>query len=138
MSHFLPAMGLAVRALRTRIDRSLQSHGLRLGQLQILQVLWQEDGLTPRALAERLTVEMPTITRTVQRMIRDGLVRREANPLDARSVRIMLTNRGRDVRESVSGVLDDETTVVLNGFDERERGAFIEYLERVARNARDD
>jgi DNA-binding MarR family transcriptional regulator len=133
---FFPAMGVAVRALRARVDRALQAHGLRLGQFQILQMLWKEDGLTPRELAERLAVEMPTVTRTVQRMVRDGLVRREANPIDARSVRILLTTHGLEVRDVVSGVLEDETTNALDGFSPPECDAFVDFLDRVARNAR--
>ena len=68
------ALGNAVRALRARVDRTLQHSGLRLGQYQVLRHLWEEDGLTPREIADRLGVEMPTVTRTVQRMVRDGLV----------------------------------------------------------------
>lgn len=133
---FLPAMGVAVRALRGRIDRALQEHGLRLGQYQILQMLWDDDGLTPRDLAERLAVEMPTVTRTVQRMMRDALVRREANPVDARSVRIWLTDRGRDVRGLVSEIFEAETAHALAGFSSAERDQFVEFLERVTKNSR--
>lgn len=135
---FLPAMGVAVRALRGRIDRALQEHGLRLGQYQILQMLWDDDGLTPRDLAERLAVEMPTVTRTVQRMMRDALVRREANPVDARSVRIWLTDRGRDVRSLVSDIFEAETAHALAGFSPGERDQFVDFLERVTKNSRSE
>lgn len=131
-------MGVAVRGLRARIDRALQEHGLRLGQYQILQMLWEQDGLTPGDLAERLAVEMPTVTRTVQRMIRDELVRREANPLDARSVRIWLTPRGLGVRELVSDIFEEETSHALAGFSAAERDQFVDFLERVTRNSRAD
>lgn len=131
-------MGVAVRGLRARIDRALQEHGLRLGQYQILQMLWEQDGLTPGDLAERLAVEMPTVTRTVQRMIRDELVRREANPLDARSVRIWLTSRGLGVRELVSDIFEEETSHALAGFSAAERDQFVDFLERVTRNSRAD
>lgn len=136
--HFFPTLGAAVRALRGRTDRALQAHGLRLGQFQVLQMLWEEDGLTPREIAERLSVEMPTVTRTVQRMMRDELVRREANPLDARSVRIWLTERGNSVRDVVSGILETETGHALSGFTPQEQEQLIDLLERVTRNSRTD
>lgn len=134
----LSTIGGAVRALRARIDRSLQAVGLRLGQYQLLKLLWSEDGLTPRELSERLAVEMPTVTRTVQRMIRDGLARREAHPDDARSVRIYLTDRGLRLRERVSELLAEETERALQGFSDAERGTLVELMNRVGANARHD
>lgn len=132
----LDAIGAAVRGLRSRLDRALQEAGLRLGQYQLLRLLWEHDGLTPRELADRLTVEMPTVTRTVQRLVRDGLVRRHAHPSDARSVRIYLTERGRRVRERVSEIFAQETERALEGFSAGERATLVELMRRMAANTR--
>jgi len=137
-SDVLESFTAAVRALRARFDRGLQSHGLRLAQARILRALWEQNGLTPRELSELLAVEMPTITRTVQRMIRDGLVSREAHPTDARSVRIALTDRGNALRDVVRKVYADETTQALEGLSEPDLRAFVACLDRINRNARRD
>jgi DNA-binding MarR family transcriptional regulator len=133
----LESFTAAVRALRSRVDRELQSHGLRVGQASILRALWAHDGLTPRELSDQLAVEMPTITRTVQRMVRDGLVGREAHPTDARSVRIHLTPRADGLRDAVREVLERETAAALDGFSHDEQRSLIEFLERMHRNARE-
>ena len=131
-------IGATVRAMRGRLDRSLQDAGLRLGQYQLLRLLWDRDGRTPRELSEGLEVEMPTVTRTVQRLLRDGFVRREAHPDDARSVRIYLTDRGTQARECVSEILACETERALEGFDGPERERLVELMERIAQNVRHD
>jgi MarR family transcriptional regulator, organic hydroperoxide resistance regulator len=132
------ALGNAVRTIRARVDRTLQHSGLRLGQYQVLRHLWDDDGLTPREIADRLDVEMPTITRTVQRMVRDGLVQRRAHPADARSVRIYLTKRGSDLRPVLSEIVGEQTERALRGFSAQERSDFADLLERLAENCRDD
>ncbi len=131
---FLPTLGLAVRALRAHMDRLLSEHGLRLGQFQLLRVLWDRDGLTPRELAEKVGVEMPTVTRTVQRMMRDGLVRREANPRDARSVHIFVTAKGEGLKTIASRVMERGTETALRGFSEQERAALVAELRRIVGN----
>jgi DNA-binding MarR family transcriptional regulator len=131
----LQALGAAVRLLRGQLDAELREHGLRLGQFNVLRLLWEEDGLTPRELSERLTVEMPTVTRTVQRMLRDGLVRRQAHPDDARSVRIFLTHRGLTVRDELEAVLERFTERVLRGISPRERADFVTLLHQLSANA---
>jgi MarR family transcriptional regulator, organic hydroperoxide resistance regulator len=130
-------LGNTVRTIRARVDRSLQEAGLRLGQYQVLRHLWEQDGLTPREIAERLDVEMPTVTRTVQRMVRDGLVQRQAHPADARSVRIYLTKRGGDLHACLAAIVEEETERSLRGFSSQERAALVRMLERIAENSRD-
>ncbi len=130
-------LGSTVRAIRARFDRALQTMGLRLGQYQVLRALWECDGMTPREIAAELGVEMPTVTRTVQRMLRDGLVRREANPGDARSVRIYLTARSAELRERVTHLKDAQTAVALQGLRPQQLQVLVELLERIEANARD-
>ena len=132
------SLGNAVRTLRARVDRSLQRFGLRLGQYQVLLLLWDEDELTPREIAGRLGVEMPTVTRTVQRMVRDGLVSRCAHPDDARSVRICLSDRGRALRPTLAEIIQEETEHSLRGFVAQERTTFARMLDRMAENNREE
>jgi DNA-binding MarR family transcriptional regulator len=128
----LRALGTTVRLLRGRLDTELQQHGLRLGQFNVLRLLWEHDGLTPRELSDRLAVEMPTVTRTVQRMLRDGLVRRQAHPDDARSVRIFLTPKGVETRERIAGLLERFTEHALRDLSASERAAFVSMLDRIS------
>ncbi len=137
MSDVLPAFGSAVKALRVRMDRLLREHGLRLGQFQVLRELWVRDGQTPRELAAAGGVEMPTVTRTVQRMVRDGLVVRESNPDDARSVRIRLTDRGRAMETVATAVRDRVTELALLGFSAEREAAFRRALEQITANLRE-
>ena len=130
-------LGNTVRMLRARVDRALQHVGLRLGQFQVLSHLWKEDGLTPRQIALRLDVEMPTVTRTVQRMVRDGLVRREAHQSDARSVRIYLTKRGSELEPVLESILDREKEHALRGFAPGERAMLVQMLDRITENSRE-
>jgi MarR family transcriptional regulator, organic hydroperoxide resistance regulator len=130
-------LGNTVRTVRARVDRSLQGLGLRLGQYQVLRHLWEQDGLTPREIADRLDVEMPTVTRTVQRMVRDGLVMRQAHPADARSVRIYLTKRGQDLHSTLATIVEEETERSLRGFSTQERASLVRMLDRISENSRD-
>jgi MarR family transcriptional regulator, organic hydroperoxide resistance regulator len=132
------ALGNVVRVVRARMDRALQRSGLRLGQYQVLRHLWDDDGLTPREIADRLTVEMPTVTRTVQRMVRDGLVERHAHPDDARSVRIYLTKRGLELRMQLAETVAEQTEHAMRGFAADERETFVAMLERISENAKDE
>jgi DNA-binding MarR family transcriptional regulator len=68
--------------------------GLTIPQMRLLWALRDDDGLPVGALAERLGVNPSTITGHVDRLVRQGLVRREEDPSDRRIVRNFLTDDG--------------------------------------------
>jgi DNA-binding MarR family transcriptional regulator len=72
--------------------------GLTYPQYLVLGALWQEDGQTIGAIAERLALESSTITPLVKRLEQSGFVSRQRNAADERQVHVRLTQAGRDVR----------------------------------------
>ena len=89
------------RAFASRLANELRPHGVGIGQWAVLLHLWSTDGLTQAQLARRVAIEQPTMVRTVDRLERDGLVTREPDPDDRRSSRIALTERGRNLRNTL-------------------------------------
>jgi DNA-binding MarR family transcriptional regulator len=67
----------------------------------VLSHLWEQDGLTPSELADRLGVEPPTITNMLSRMEKGGFLERCRDQRDARCTRVHLTEKGRELREPV-------------------------------------
>jgi DNA-binding MarR family transcriptional regulator len=71
----------------------------------VLLPLFEQDGLRMGQLAARARLAKQTLTTMVRQMERDGLVRREADPHDARAWRVHLTCRARELEEAVEPVL---------------------------------
>ena len=68
-------------------------------QYLVFLALWGEDGLTVRALGDKLFLDSGTITPLVKRLEGRGLLRRERDKADERQVRVFLTPQGRALRE---------------------------------------
>ncbi|MBI2913385.1 MAG: MarR family transcriptional regulator [Chloroflexi bacterium] len=74
--------------------------GLSMTQLRVLFNLRAEEGLAAGTLAERLSIMPSTLTRIMDRLVRNDLVRREVDDDDRRLVRHHLTSAGlRTVEE---------------------------------------
>src|SRR2546425_9955051 len=65
--------------------------GLTMTQLRVLFILRGEDGLPAGSLAEYLEITPSTVTRIMDRLVSNGLVRREVDDDDRRLVRHRLT-----------------------------------------------
>ncbi|HXK32423.1 MAG TPA: MarR family transcriptional regulator, partial [Dehalococcoidia bacterium] len=68
--------------------------GLTIAQMRLLWTLRDEDGQPVGALAEHLGVNPSTITGHIDRLVKQGLVRREEDADDRRVVRNYLTETG--------------------------------------------
>ncbi len=77
----------------------LDELGVTYPQYLVLNVLWENDGQTVGAIAERLLLESSTITPLVKRLEAALLVTRKRQRDDERRVLVSLTKRGRDLRE---------------------------------------
>lgn len=102
----LIALRFADRAARKAVAEELAGTGLHTGQELVLAKLLHLGSLPVAQLAKVLDVEVPTATKTTQRMEAAGLVRRVRSSADARQVGIELTERGTELAHTVREVYD--------------------------------
>ena len=82
----------------------LEALELTYPQYLVFLVLWETDGITVKALGDKLFLDSGTITPLVKRLEARGLLRRERDKQDERQVRIHLTEEGRALREKALAV----------------------------------
>lgn len=112
----LDALQACHRAHRARLAALLAPHGLHPGQDALLTLVWDDPGLRQSALADRLGVEPPTVSRMIARLERGGLIERRRDPHDARLWRIHPTPRSRLLEATVRrsrGELEEAIAVAL-------------------------
>src|SRR5215210_2318602 len=89
------------KAMARELAGRLAARGASLGQWGVLLFLWAQDGRSQGELARLVAIEDATMVRTIDRMERDGLVRRERDAQDRRRVNVFLTEEGRRLRDSL-------------------------------------
>jgi DNA-binding MarR family transcriptional regulator len=137
LGDFEDAFRLAKHALGHASFGVFARHGVHEGQQFVLRSLWREDGLTPGQIARRLGLATPTVTRAATRMEAAGLLRREPHPSDGRLVRLMLTERGRELEQVIGPEMRALTEHTLAGFSIEERAELIRALRRIHGNLSD-
>lgn len=132
MGEFLRLFTRAHKLMRAATDDNLSQYGVRVGQNLVLEVLWEDDGLTPGQLAARLGVATPTVVKSASRMAAAGLLTRRRDETDARLVRLHLTDHARAVREPIEAArraLEERVTANLTEEERRLlRGALTKII----------
>lgn len=97
----------AHQILLSQLDTLLKPHDLTFARYEALVLLvFSRTGALPLSkIGERLMVHPTSVTNTVGRLERAGLVRRMRNPRDGRGVLAEITERGRGVVAEATGDL---------------------------------
>jgi DNA-binding MarR family transcriptional regulator len=98
---FLEASTVVIDVLDQEMDAE---RGLPLRWYDVLIRLEEGDGVRMNELADRILFSKSGLTRMVDRMEQEGLVRRERPPEDRRVIRVFLTDEGRERMRSAREV----------------------------------
>lgn len=74
---------------------------LSLLQIQTLLFLLEHPSIQMGDLASFFSIEMPTATNLINKLVREDLVSRQQDKEDRRLVRILLTGKGKELLENV-------------------------------------
>ncbi len=102
--------------------------GLTMTQVRVLYTLQVEDGLAAGELAERLNVRPSTVTRIVDRLVRNKLVARDVDDSDRRLVRHRLTKKGAGVFRELQSMGRERLTRVFDRLDDKQVERVVEAL----------
>ncbi len=127
-------LSLAARGARTALSQRLALLDVYPGQDAVLLAIGEEDGISLRDLAERLSVRPPTITKTVTRLAAQGLVEKRLSNSDGRQNHAHLTERGAALVDAVGKSRKRVERDALKGFSNKERKTLRKLLERVTAN----
>ena len=85
----------AAKQVRLRMEDALAEVGGSFAMFAVLDAVAIEPGLSQRAIAQRLSIEGPSITRHLDHLEGEGLVTRQRDQIDRRVIHITLTAAGQ-------------------------------------------
>ncbi|MBI2957311.1 MAG: MarR family transcriptional regulator [Chloroflexi bacterium] len=127
--HLCFKLGKVVRRVYNLYHQPLAVFGLTPSQLFVFSALWMEDGINFSDLANRVAIDVSTLTGIIDRMEKVGFVERRPDPKDRRAVRLFLTEKGLDTGPAILKLADDLDSVMRRQFPK----ADMETFERVLR-----
>lgn len=115
---------------------ALAEFGLTTPKMRAMAVLAVQDGLLIRELAVYAVVEQSTLSRALDGMEADDLIRRETDPADNRATRIFITGKGRAAFDTIWPKMAESYDAMFRGIPDSERAAFIATLQKILDNIR--
>ena len=103
----------------------------------ILSILWNDDNISHGLLAEKVSRDKASLSRTLDLMEEKGLIKRVAAEDDKRGSRIALTRKSREMKEKATQTAIDFTQNELKGLSPIEVKELARMLNHIFSNLRE-
>lgn len=112
----------------------LKKLGVHPRQIPILAVLYKKDGCSQKELVKELGVKPPTVTVSIQRLEKSGLIIRRQAEKDQRVSRIYLSEEGRAIIKEGMQMAKEGEQQILAGFSESELCLMRRFCQQIKEN----
>jgi len=126
-------MGAIARKMTRYYNNKLAPYGITIVQSWVLFYLFRQKSSSLKEIANAVQLDSPVVTGLVDRLVKEGLVIREEDPEDRRSLKISLTPRGRQVVEEIAPVVAEYNQRIRSIIPDNDAETFERALEALER-----
>jgi DNA-binding MarR family transcriptional regulator len=123
--------------LQCRDRDTMTACGLSVAQCYSVDAIGTHEQLTLNELADSLYVTPSTASRTIEELVRKGLVERRQDPVDRRAVCLTLTAQGQVLFEAVRQHLIERQLAILQQIDPSSRRDVLTALQKLSQAVKD-
>ncbi len=130
---------ILINDLSRLLWKNVREHGIehpisqKSGQL-ILMELAKRDGRTQLDLANATNLKAPTISVSLQKLEKEGYVSRRPDEYDLRATRVFLTEKGRELDNTIKGHIRREEALATASLTEEEAETLVKLLLKIREN----
>jgi DNA-binding MarR family transcriptional regulator len=129
-------LGVAHTAMQRNLAKLMQEQNLPItpDQFRVLSHLWQQDGLQQSELAICTDRNRANVTRVIDILEREGIVKRVDDPNDRRVFRIFLTEKGKSLKTETAKCAAQSIKDSLKGLSQSEIESCTNVLLKIKEN----
>jgi MarR family transcriptional regulator, organic hydroperoxide resistance regulator len=132
LERFVPYLLFRIsRRLNAHLREEMRHEGVTIHRWRVLAVLTAKGSASLSELAAYTVMEQSVISRVVEQMVRDGLVRRSASERDRRVNEVRLTPRGRALFGRVFPVATLHHQRAIDSLSEAEQRTLVRLLQKI-------
>ncbi len=114
----------------------LEKHGVNRSMYRIMTVLREHESANIGFLAERSLTKRNTASRIIERMVAKELVKAFPNAEDSRITDVTLTQRGKDLLNSLTPIVGRQFQRAIDGVNNEELEQLVLVLQKISNNLR--
>ena len=122
------------RYMKIYIDKELHEYNIGSSQFQVMLILDKNDGINQESISKIISLDKANVTRAVNKLEKEGYVRREVDPNDHRAYILHLTKKGKEPVPNIRKSLAKLSSKLLSEFSVQEQDMALKFLKRMYQN----
>jgi DNA-binding MarR family transcriptional regulator len=120
--------------LKNQLFQRFKEDDITPEQWSVLTCLWQQEGVSPKELADLIYKDKPNTNRILEKLQAKGLIRRNLHPTDRRAYQIYLTERGWAIKDKLIAKVTQLQDEVTAGIEQEKVGEMKRLLNHMYTN----
>ena len=116
-----------------RINKSTCSLGINVPQCHTIMEIGLAAPLSVNTLAEKMSVDKSTISRQIEKLVKNELVIRTASPEDRRKVNISLSLKGKEIYQTMNTSLNEQFKNAFQKINHKDLNIFFKVFSQLAK-----
>ncbi|CAM3820240.1 MarR family winged helix-turn-helix transcriptional regulator [Alkalicoccus chagannorensis] len=135
LKQFIDQYATVYLAAVKKLERKLVDEALpvSLEQFGILRVLYNKEKAAAKDIAEEVDVHKSAVSTKLNRLEKEGLIRRSLDEKDRRSRAVVLTEKGKDVFHQCEQATASFIEPIIQDLTEEEWHTFLRVYEKLSR-----
>jgi len=117
------------------ITKEISKFGIGSGQVMFLMELYKKDGISQEELSEGLNIDKATTCRAIKKLEEAEFLTRVKDKNDKRAYKLYLTQKSKDMEESIRGVLRICEDHISKNLSEEEVKTLAMILKKICINS---
>lgn len=128
---------LVATILKTNFTKLIQpKYGIAAEQFATLKIISEDSEATQTRIAELLGKDKTTVGRSIESLIKKGLLTREDSHLDKRANRISLTPKAQEVVAGVTEIADHLNETLKSKLSKEEIENYFKVLDKILQESK--
>jgi DNA-binding MarR family transcriptional regulator len=124
------------RAFDRLLRQHLSKHGVANGFWYALRVLWENEGMSQRELANAANLTESSTVIMLENMTKAGLVRRKKDPADGRRHQVYLTAKARRLKGKLLPLAFELNAIAARDIGAADLAAYLRVAHKMRANLR--
>jgi DNA-binding MarR family transcriptional regulator len=126
-------VGMSAHRMALYITKSLHANNFSITheQLVILKIMWCNEGISQKQLAEKLDRDKTSIARSITLLEKDHKVVRINNKDDERVNSLYLTKEGKELLDELQPLFENIKNEMQEGFTDDEIANAVSFLKKI-------
>ncbi|MBO8159910.1 MarR family transcriptional regulator [Thermosyntropha sp.] len=127
-------LGSIMKKIRRMMDKELYFLGITHTEMRLLMLIYNAEGTTQEEISSRIEIDRSNASRSLKKLENMDYIKRVKDEQDSRTYRILVTEKGWEIRKQIFEAKEKIRDRFVKGIDEEEVEILVALLEKIDRN----